>query len=571
MLRRSFSTQRRSLLGSEYPKPRQTAKLVCRKCESVLVATQDLFFLNWLKGVHVASFQNIALENVKTTAHPLAPKEPWKQAKLRCCSCDLDVATRANVRGQEATLFSAKNVSFQLPLGTSPIVSMSGLPSDVIRFSSWSDLLAQVTASPKLRATLAIREDQDSTRTATKKEPTAAFKEFNTKLLLAESGAEVLTLMEQQAACELNHVNVLTAFQRFAMFHTQTHREIFAMKRKRLDAMPNVSATEDDDVSLAALERSKYQRLHLDTMLIYSTRFWNLVDELERQVQMHLHMVPSRYIFGLMKSLTGLQLAPSGLMGTLATQTLYRLEHHRFSPERLVHLAHGFATLCAADCSAQSWLPELFTRVGDYVLAHQEPLSPELLSMFAWSCAVAKVHHPGIVARLVDVAAAHKNPAMALATQVYQVHLEGWPETAQLPVATVEAFKAKLLRQQRTNISSHLHKQISETLTRMQIAHANEYVLPQGYSLDIALVDDKIGIEVNGPMHYQLRRNPTEQWLMGSTLLKMRHIQQSGWTVLQVSHMDFTKLPTPKQREDYLSLLLEVATANRSPPRTGRE
>ncbi|EQC27039.1 hypothetical protein SDRG_15153 [Saprolegnia diclina VS20] len=569
LLRRSLSTQRRSLLGSEYPKPtKSTAKLVCGKCENVLVATHDLFFLNWLKGVHVASFQNIALENVKTAAHPRSPKEPWKHAKLRCCACDQDVATRANVRGQEATLFSAKNVSFQLPLGSSPIVSMSGLPSDLIRFSSWGDLLAQLTASPKLRSVLNIRQDHDTTQSAAKKDPTSDFKEFNTKLLLAESGAEVLSLMEAQHPRSLNHVNVLTAFQRFAMFHIQTHREIFAMKRKRMGAMASMpSSDSDDDDTLIALERSKYQRLHLDTMLIYSTRFWTFVDELERHVQMHLHLVPSRFLHGLMKSLIGLQLAPSGVMASLAQQVLYRLDQDRITPERLVHLLHGFASLCAADRSAQAWLPELFTRVSDYVLAQTDPvLTPELLGMLAWSCAVAQVPHVGVATQLLETARTHKSPSMAFATQVYQVHLENWPGTPRLPDATLETFKAKLMQQQRTNISSHLHRQISTTLERMQIQHANEHVLSQGYSLDIALVDAKIGIEVNGPMHYQLRRNPTEQWLMGSTLLKMRHIQLEGWTVIQVSHLDFTKLPTPKQREDYLSLLLEVATASRERP-----
>ncbi|OQS06251.1 hypothetical protein THRCLA_01702 [Thraustotheca clavata] len=577
MLRRLSTKPRLSLLGNSYPKLTKTAHLVCGKCENELVAAHDLFFLHWQKGVHVASFQNIALENVKRSTHPLGGKDPWKHFKLSCCSCGRDVATRANVRGQEATLFSAKQVSFQLPMGTSPIVSMSGLPSDIIRFSSWADLLAQITASPKLRTTLNIRQDDEIQREKVAEDAPKSmnFKEFNTKILLAESGAEILTLMEQQNPRDINHVNVLTAFQRFAMFYQQTHREIFAMKRKRMDTMPEVLSSEDevaDDLQVKmALERSRYQRLHLDTMLIYSTRFWNFVDELERQCQMHLHKVPSRYIVGLMKSLAGLQLAPLGLMTSLTNQVLYRLDQHRFSNERLVHLLHGFASLCAADREAQKWLPELFTRVSDYILTNKknEPLTPELLSMLAWSCAVAKVHHRDVFDKLMKTAATLKNPSIVFATQVYQVYLECNDQLRQeitpLPQELLGEFKAKLQAQHHTNISSHLHKQISKTLTHMKISHSNEHILSQGYSIDIALIDEKIGIEVNGPMHYQLRRNPTENYLMGSTLLKMRHLQQEGWTILQVSHMDFTKLPTPKQRQDFLSFLLEVATANRSP------
>ncbi|KAF0722049.1 hypothetical protein AaE_009979, partial [Aphanomyces astaci] len=153
--RAASSVRRKSLLDA--PSERQ-AKLVCAKCEHHLVETSDLFFLHWQRGVHVASFQNAALEHLKSTEHPLASIQPWKQAKLNCTKCDSGVATRATVRGQEATLFSAKHVSLKLPLGFNPILSISGVPSDVFRFSSWSDLMAQVIATPALKAVLKIRE-----------------------------------------------------------------------------------------------------------------------------------------------------------------------------------------------------------------------------------------------------------------------------------------------------------------------------------------------------------------------------------------------------------------------------
>jgi len=155
---RFVNTGRRlSLL--DRPKQKQ-AKLICRKCESALAPTNDLYFLTWYvyiyaawylflcylipiailhfmncrkNGVHVASINNLALENLKSETH--TAKQTWKNAKLSCITCDNGLATMATIRGKQAILFASKDVSLQLPLGTSPILSMSGLPSDFIRFS----------------------------------------------------------------------------------------------------------------------------------------------------------------------------------------------------------------------------------------------------------------------------------------------------------------------------------------------------------------------------------------------------------------------------------------------------
>ncbi|RQM28311.1 hypothetical protein B5M09_007461 [Aphanomyces astaci] len=159
------------------------------------------------RGVHVASCQNAALEHLKSTEHPLASIQPWKQAKLNCTKCDSGVATRATKH--------------------------------------------------------------------------------------------------------LNHVNVLTAFQRFAMFHQRTLQDIAQLKKQRI---PNVVQVDEEDAARLDLYKVQLQRYHHDLNLIYSSRFWNLVDEMERQCQMHMHYVPSRYLFYLLKSLLALHVAPSKLM-----------------------------------------------------------------------------------------------------------------------------------------------------------------------------------------------------------------------------------------------------------------
>ncbi|KAF0718001.1 Aste57867_1965 [Aphanomyces stellatus] len=570
---RVFSTARRkSLLDS--PAERQ-AKLVCGKCENDLAATTDLFFLHWHKGVHVVSFQNAALEHLKSTEHPFASTQPWKQAKLSCTVCDTGVATRATVRGQEATLFSAKHVSFRLPLGTSPIVSISGLPSDVLRFSSWADLLAQIGNTPTLKQTLKIRQDKGAGFALS---PTD-HKAINTKVLLAQSAVDVLQLVDSEK--DLNHVNILTAFQRFAMFYQRTLQDIARLKRQRL---PHLVEVDDEDAARLALYKAQLQKLHHDLNLIYSTRSvleFGLGNgtpvpnaNASRAIALSFSLTQSaRVASPRAVEIDGVchhsdlsqQKNHPRRRRNLALQVQHRLPQERFSVDKLVHFLHGFAILCASDEHAKSWIGPTFDNICEYILT--QDTSPELLAMAGWACIVAKAPHAQLYETLLQTANSMPTRSVTVSTQVYQVYLDA--TILQLPCRDVltphlrDSCKQALVQQQHRNVSSTLHTIVSDTLRDMRVPHVNEFVMELGYSLDIALVDERIGIEVNGPVHYQLRYDPSERMLLGASMLKMRHVQHAGWTIIQVPYEDMSKLASGKPRQDYLSFLLEVAMANR--------
>ncbi|KAH9051683.1 hypothetical protein Ae201684P_013561 [Aphanomyces euteiches] len=529
----SVGKRRKSLLD---PPAERQAKLICAKCEHDLASTNDLYVLHWQRGTHVASFQNAVLENLKSTTHVFP--EPWKHASLQCTKCDSGVATRATVRGKRHSSRQSK----------------SRVPSDVLRFTSWSELVAQMSNTPTLQSALKIQNDKER-----RESPSTDHRAINTKILLAKSSLDILQIVASEP--HVNYVNVLTAFQRFSMFHQRTMVDIARLKRTKAPTpLPPLDDDDSDfDNSHWVLYKAQLQKHHHDLNLIYSTRFWNLVNDMERQCEMHLHTIASRYLFQLLKALLALHLAPARLVENLARQVDHRLTQQRFSVDKLAHFLHGFAILCAAEKPA--WMEPLFTNICDYMVA--QDARPEVLAMAAWSCAVANIHHGPLFDMLFKTANGLETTlSPTFATQTYQVYLDVGRRG--LSPDRVDEYKQALATQQARNVSSTLHTVVSDTLKEMKIAHVNEYVMELGYSLDIALVEEKIGIEVNGPSHYQLRFNPSERYLLGPSLLKLRHVQtRAGWTILQVVYEDFTKVPPGQPRQEYLSLLLEVAMANR--------
>ena len=61
-------------------------------------------------------------------------------------------------------------------------------------------------------------------------------------------------------------------------------------------------------------------------------------------------------------------------------------------------------------------------------------------------------------------------------------------------------------------------------------------------------------------MHYQLCENASHRILLGTTDLKMRHMRQLGWTIIEVPFSEFSVLNSQESRQKYLSLMLEIAT-----------
>ena len=103
--------------------------------------------------------------------------------------------------------------------------------------------------------------------------------------------------------------------------------------------------------------------------------------------------------------------------------------------------------------------------------------------------------------------------------------------------------------------TSAFQRQVGACLMRLRVPFTEEFTLEEGYSLDIAIVDRKIAIEVDGPFHFTQERT-----LSGATVLKQRQLTSLGWTPLSVPHFEWYPLHRdPKAEEAYMRKMLTDA------------
>lgn len=69
------------------------------------------------------------------------------------------------------------------------------------------------------------------------------------------------------------------------------------------------------------------------------------------------------------------------------------------------------------------------------------------------------------------------------------------------------------------------------------------------YSVDIAVPDYKVAIEVDGPSHFT-RTRPKRH--LGPTLMKQRHLKEAGWVVVSVSSDDWDARDSWEQKKGML-------------------
>ena len=72
-------------------------------------------------------------------------------------------------------------------------------------------------------------------------------------------------------------------------------------------------------------------------------------------------------------------------------------------------------------------------------------------------------------------------------------------------------------------------------------AHVSEHRTEAGLSIDLARVDAKVAVEIDGPWHY-LTGSDDRQHLDGRTVLKRRLLEASGWRLVSVPVFDWDEL-----------------------------
>ena len=155
--------------------------------------------------------------------------------------------------------------------------------------------------------------------------------------------------------------------------------------------------------------------------------------------------------------------------------------------------------------------------------------------------------HPQFIAALTERLA---QPGLALSTrsltQLQQFSL--WcelelrlPEAQLLPAPLRERCRDALRAvasgteetHARQKTAYRLEKSVGRALGRLGLSPAAEHALAEGYSVDYALVDERIAIEVDGPWHFALSGDGAGRRPVGRTVIKRRLLAALGWPVAE--------------------------------------
>ncbi|EPS71702.1 hypothetical protein M569_03053, partial [Genlisea aurea] len=112
---------------------------------------------------------------------------------------------------------------------------------------------------------------------------------------------------------------------------------------------------------------------------------------------------------------------------------------------------------------------------------------------------------------------------------------------------------ARKTRKFSRKVTSSFQKEVLRLLVSTGLDWAKEYDMEEeGYTLDAALVDRKVALEIDGPTHFS--RNSGAP--LGHTMVKRRCIGAAGWKLVCVEHRKWEEVEGEAQQMQYLRDLL---------------
>lgn len=143
------------------------------------------------------------------------------------------------------------------------------------------------------------------------------------------------------------------------------------------------------------------------------------------------------------------------------------------------------------------------------------------------------------------------------ASQVYLANQCLKVEYSHLQLSLRSDLEEKITRSGRTKrfnqkFTSSFQKEVARLLYSTGLDWVREYAL-DAYTLDAALVDKKVALEIDGPTHFS--RN---SWVpLGHTMLKRRYVAAYGWNLVSVSHQEWEELQGSVEQQEYLRQILK--------------
>lgn len=99
---------------------------------------------------------------------------------------------------------------------------------------------------------------------------------------------------------------------------------------------------------------------------------------------------------------------------------------------------------------------------------------------------------------------------------------------------------------------SYYAKDIVDTVIGLGLQYVEEDTA-SGYAVDVSLPTLKVAIEADGPSH----RSRNTSHLLGSTVMKQRHVHHAGWQLLTVPHDDWDELRGRQQKLAFLQTRID--------------
>ncbi|KAK9819771.1 hypothetical protein WJX72_002182 [[Myrmecia] bisecta] len=281
-----------------------------------------------------------------------------------------------------------------------------------------------------------------------------------------------------------------------------------------------------------------------------------MLDVAARKASHMLHQYTSQEIANTLWSLATLEHHPGVQMLDLAAhQIVRRIE--QFSPQDIANSVWAFAKIYHYPSC------DLLQAAAHYCLRHWHRFKPQEVANMFWALAILKPGAPETWRALLDKLALVPAASFDEADQhqIFQAYLLlegqgsqlGTPSVASLFPPGLLEDAATIWKQaiHRSGRMSKLQEEVSRVLWSLGVIHRTDHITMDGlFCVDIALENDRVIIEVDGPSHFAVNsRRP-----LGRTIGHRSMLEARGYIVRSIPYYEWNVLEGIEEQKRYASI-----------------